>query len=105
MANVATDVAFSGPYLRRNDEISIDQDDGAHILAINQGATHSFKVLTDRKRKCWVASGKVRVKMLEQEFEAGPDTLILITPGTACALENSWYSDAKLFVNVSPGPF
>ena len=49
-------------------------------------------------RVCFVSAGKLKVKLLGQEFMMGPSGCFTIGKGTAATVENKFYVDAVLQV-------
>ncbi|KAI1840953.1 hypothetical protein JX265_010425 [Neoarthrinium moseri] len=98
-------IAFSAAYLAHGEEVSVAPDVGFHVLSIKPGGTHRFKAATDRMRLCSIARGKVKVKMLEEQFEIGPNGMFQVKSNTACVVENRIYGDATLHVSVMPDEF
>lgn len=75
------------------------------MLVIKPGTTHRFTSAADRMRLCSVATGKVKVKTLGQDFDVGPNGMFQVKPGKTCVVENRLYGDATLHVTAMPSEF
>ncbi|KAH8645437.1 hypothetical protein BX600DRAFT_478123 [Xylariales sp. PMI_506] len=98
-------IAFSGAYLSHGEELKVGPDVGFHVVVIKPGSTHRFEAASNKIRVCSVAAGKVKVKMVEQDFELGPNGMFRVKPDTGCAVQNRMYGDATLHVTVLSGNF
>lgn len=99
------DIAFSSAYVAHGEEVVVGSDIGFHVLVINPGKFHHFSPATNRVRLCSVATGKVRVRTLNQEFDLGTHGMLKVMPDTIYILENLWYIDATIHVTAIPSEF
>ncbi|TPX08680.1 uncharacterized protein E0L32_009869 [Thyridium curvatum] len=94
------DVAFSNAYLNHNQSIQISDQVACRVVTIKACTSHSFTVDPDRMQVCFVASGKLSVKIQGKDFKLGPHGLIKINPGVSVTVENWHYVDAKVQITA-----
>lgn len=103
LANRPVDFAFSNAYLSQNQVVQIGRDISFHVITIKPGNIHSWEASPDKVRLCSIASGKLRVRMHDQEVSIGPNGLVWIQPGVSCTATNRLYIDAMVHVAAIPG--
>lgn len=91
------DVGFSNAYMSNQHPITIAPGLSFNVLILKPGHTHHWPIEATKVRTCSVASGKISVKMgNDQVFKLGPNGLVVIRPGQSCMVVNRLYSDAIL---------
>ncbi|KAL6805705.1 hypothetical protein J3E68DRAFT_421954 [Trichoderma sp. SZMC 28012] len=92
-----TNVGFSNAYMSNQHPITIAPGLSFNVLILKPGHTHHWPIEATKVRTCSVASGKISVKMgNDQVFKLGPNGLVVIRPGQSCMVVNRLYSDAIL---------
>ncbi|UKZ72694.1 hypothetical protein TrVFT333_000328 [Trichoderma virens FT-333] len=90
-------VGFSNAYMSNQHPITISPGLSFNVLIIKPGHTHHWPIEATKVRTCSVASGKISVKMgNDQAFKLGPNGLVVIRSGQSCMVANRLYSDAIL---------
>ncbi|KAI9149578.1 hypothetical protein HJFPF1_11633 [Paramyrothecium foliicola] len=87
-------IAISSAYQTANHPIEVSEDVGINDIVIERGRSHQWHAEKDKLRICYVASGKVLVKMGDETFRQGPNSSLIIRPGKTCTVENRFYVDA-----------
>jgi hypothetical protein len=92
---------LSGAYLTSNKSIQISDDLAVRVDVINWGSTLRFEPEKDKIRSCFVASGKLKIKIDgEPEFTIGPHGHFKVRPGVACSAQNRLYTSAVLHIHM-----
>ncbi|KAI0842762.1 hypothetical protein F5Y06DRAFT_304463 [Hypoxylon sp. FL0890] len=94
--------AFSNAYLSQNHSVQICRDVSFQVITVKPGTVHEWQACAKSLRLCSIASGKLQVKIHNQEFPMGPNGMIRIRPGAGCAVMNRLYVDATVHVTVMP---
>ncbi|PNP49652.1 hypothetical protein THARTR1_09663 [Trichoderma harzianum] len=93
----STNVGFSNAYMSNQHPITISPGLSFNVLILKPGHPHHWPIEATKVRTCSVASGKISVKMgNDQAFKLGPNGLVVIRPGQSCMAVNRLYSDAIL---------
>ncbi|KAI0104082.1 hypothetical protein F4776DRAFT_668843 [Hypoxylon sp. NC0597] len=95
-------IAFSNAYLTQNHAVRISRDVSFQVITIKPGTVYEWQACTRSLRLCSVASGKLQVKMHNQDFLMGPNGMIRIRPGAGCVVMNRLYVDAMVHVTIVP---
>ncbi|KAI1773894.1 hypothetical protein F4818DRAFT_85214, partial [Hypoxylon cercidicola] len=95
--------AFSNSYLAQNQVVQIGRDISFQVITVKPGAIYSWEISTDKLRLCSIASGKLHVRMHDQEFSMGPNGMVRIKPRVSCIATNRLYVDAMVHVATIPG--
>ncbi|EHK25927.1 uncharacterized protein TRIVIDRAFT_112183, partial [Trichoderma virens Gv29-8] len=78
-------VGFSNAYMSNQHPITISPGLSFNVLIIKPGHTHHWPIEATKVRTCSVASGKISVKMgNDQAFKLGPNGLVVIRSGQSC---------------------
>ncbi|KAI1412511.1 hypothetical protein F5Y13DRAFT_162850 [Hypoxylon sp. FL1857] len=101
-SNTIDNFAFSNAYLAQNHTIQISREVSFQVITIKPGTVHEWQACTKTLRLCSVASGKLQVKIYNQEFPMGPNGMIRIRPGIGCTVMNKLYVDAMVHVTIMP---
>lgn len=72
----------------------MSEDVGINDIVVERGRSHHWPAEKDKLRICYVAAGKVLVKMGGEKFRQGPNSSLVIRPGKTCTVENRSYVDA-----------
>ncbi|KAL7914945.1 hypothetical protein GGI35DRAFT_435641 [Trichoderma velutinum] len=92
-----TNVGFSNAYMSNQHPITVSPGLSFNVLILKPGHTHHWPIEATKVRTCSVATGKISVKMgNDQAFKLGPNGLVVIRPGQSCLVINRLYSDAIL---------
>ena len=91
-------MAYSAPYLTLNQSIPVSNDITFFVHVIRPGTLHRWDAADDRTRICSLASGKLRVKLEDQEFVIGSNGMVKIKPGVVATVENRTYVDSVVHV-------
>ncbi|KAK4075343.1 uncharacterized protein Triagg1_4464 [Trichoderma aggressivum f. europaeum] len=92
-----TNIGFSNAYMSNQHPITISPGLSFNVLILKPGHTHHWPIEATKVRTCSVASGKISVKMgNDQAFKLGPNGVVVIRPGQSCMVVNRLYSDAIL---------
>lgn len=96
---MASDIAFSRPYLRAGREIRVCEEATFYVQVIRPGSTHKFAKRSDSTRLCSIASGKLHV-MIEGEpvFILGMHGMFKVKPDFECVVGNESAVDVVLHV-------
>ncbi|CAJ2500843.1 Uu.00g036960.m01.CDS01 [Anthostomella pinea] len=98
----ADNIAFSNSYLAQNLAVRISRDISFQVITVKPGTAYNFEAIADRLRLCSVASGKLKVKIGDQEFDMGPNGMFKVNTQTAAAATNMLYIDATVHVSIMP---
>lgn len=94
-------IAFSKSYLEANQTVRVSRDVTFEVKSIKSGNNLELKADQANTRYCTLASGKLYVKVEEQEpFTIGPHGLFKIAPGSAAKIQNRLYIDSVLHIST-----
>lgn len=82
--------------MTQSEPITIADDVGVNVAVIKAGSNKRWARDTSKLRVCYVAEGKLHVKLGEQRFDIGRRGTFKIAPGEVCVAENRHYGDAEV---------
>ncbi|CAK7228818.1 hypothetical protein SBRCBS47491_007038 [Sporothrix bragantina] len=97
-ATTNENIAFSNAYLTSNQMVPISHGMSYRVEVVRPGSTTTFDADARSTRMCMVASGKLRVTVVSDEFVMGPNGMFLVKPGDTFSVQNRLYIDAYLHI-------
>jgi hypothetical protein len=101
--DLSSAIAMSCGHLTGNQPITVADNIGLHDIVVGRGRIHQWPVENDKLRLCYIAAGKVQVKIGGQTYRQGPNSSLVIRPGKTCIVENRFFQDAIIHCTVVDG--
>lgn len=79
-----------------HDAITVADEVGVNVEVVKSGYSKRWGAADNKLRICYVAQGKLNVRMGNKKLEIGRRGTFKISPGSTCIAENRQYDDAEI---------